>query len=334
MEWNKGFSASYYASEVDIRTWRDAGRFEITGGSISRTDDGLRNSADISCVNYSRDREVWVRVLMNVSQDGSAPDHVALFTGLASAPDRDIHGTLITNSVRCNSVLKPCEDVLLPRGWYAPAGTKAEFVISNLLETTPAPVEFEGDTPNLKDSIVAEEGENHLTMTEKILVAIGWRMQILGDGTILCRPKATSDAMIFSPIDNDSIETELTDSYDWFSVPNVIRATTETNSVVYKDESNSIVSVPSRGREIWFEETDCNLNDGESLESYAMRRLREEQNVNRTVSYTRRYHPDLYPSDRIELRYPTLGITGSFYIKSQSISIGYGAPVSEEVTGI
>ena len=334
MDWDKGFTAMYYAVQVDTRTWRDTDRFEITSGSISCTDDGLRNSADIGCVNYDRDKETWIRVWMNVSQEGSTAEHIALFTGLACAPDRDLNGTLVTNNVKCNSVLKPCEDVLLPRGWYAPAKTNAGFLINELLEKTPAPVEIEGETPNLESHIVAEEGENHLTMVEKILLAIGWRMQIKGDGTILIRPATKAQAIMFSPINNDCIETKLSDSYDWFSAPNVIRASTEDRTVVYKDESDSIMSIPSRGREIWIEETNCNLNDGESLEGYAERRLREEQQINRTVSYTRRYIPELYPSDIVELRYPTLGITGSFYIKSQTISIGYGAPVSEEVNGI
>lgn len=334
MDWSKGFSASYYASIVDARTWIDTGRFEITGGSISRTDEGLRNSADISCIDYDRDKELYVRVYMNTLQEGSTSEHIALFTGLACAPDRDINGTLVTTNLKCNSVLKPCEDVLLPRGWFAQSGLDAEIIIRELLSVSPAPIAVDGKMPTLRDSIVAEENENHLTMSEKILTAIGWRMQIAGDGTIMLKPNAKSNSIIFSPLTNDVIETKLSDSYDWYTAPNVIRAITDERTVVYKDESDSPLSVKNRGREIWMEETDCNLNNGESLERYAERRLTEEQQVNRTVQYTRRFFPDIYPSDHIELRYQTLGIVGSFYIKSQSISIGYGAPVSEEVNGI
>lgn len=333
MNWYKGFSAAYYATEVDARTWKDTDRIEITGGSISRTDEGLRNSADIDCVNYDRAREIYVRIWMDARQGGDR-EHVALFTGLACAPDRDINGTLVTNSVKCFSVLQPCEDVLLPRGWYAPAGERVSTILSELLSVTPAPVRIEGTTPKLESHIVAEEGENHLTMIEKILLAIGWRMQVEGDGTVLIREKATAKSAVFDPLENDCIETQLNETYDWYSAPNVFRAATENRTVEYKDESDSILSVKNRGREIWFEETKCNLNDGESLEGYAERRLREEQQVNRKVSYTRRYIPDIYPSDIVELRYPRQEIDGSFYIVSQSISIGYGAPVSEEVNGI
>ena len=334
MDWSKGFSASYYATIVDARTWIDAGRFEITGGSVSRTDEGLRNSADISCINYDRDEERYIRVYMNTLQEDGSPAHIALFTGLACAPDRDFNGKLVTTNLKCNSVLKPCEDVLLPRGWFAQSGLDAEIIMRELLSVSPAPIDVEGKMPTLRESIVAEENESHLTMTEKILTAIGWRLQLAGDGTILLKPTAKSNSIIFSPTTNDCIETKLSDSYDWYTAPNVIRAVTSERTVVYKDESDSMLSVKNRGREIWIEETDCNLNNGESLERYAERRLTEEQQVNRTVQYTRRFFPDLYPSDHIELRYQTLGIVGSFYIKSQSISIGYGAPVSEEVNGI
>ena len=333
MNWFKGFSASYYATEVDVMTWKDTDRIEITGGSISRTDDGLRNSADIECVNYDRNREVYVRIWMDARQDeGNA--HEALFTGLACAPDRNINGSLVTNKVQCYSVLQPCEDVLLKRGWYAPAGNNAGTIIKDLLSITPAPTEVDGTTPNLESHIVAEDGENHLTMVEKILLAIGWRMSIKGDGTILIREKATERSAVFDSNENDCIETNLSETYDWYSAPNVIRVITDDNSVEYRDETDSPLSVPSRGREIWYEETDCHLNDNESLESYAQRRLKEEQNVNRKVSYTRRYIPNLYPSDIVELRYPKQEIDGSFYIVSQNISIGYGAPASEEVNGI
>lgn len=47
MNWKNGFSASYYTYVLDPVSWRETTRFEITGGSINRTDEGLRDSADI-----------------------------------------------------------------------------------------------------------------------------------------------------------------------------------------------------------------------------------------------------------------------------------------------
>lgn len=330
MDWTKGMSAAYYANIVDSRTWRDIDRFEITGGNVSFTDEGLRNAADIECKNYDKDKEIWIRIRLDARQEGSR-ENVALFTGLASVPDRDIDGTLTSNKVKCYSVLQPCEDVLLPKGWYAPAGTSASIVVRDLLKVTPAPFETEGATPTLADSIVAEEGENHLTMIDKVVTAIGWRLIITSMGKVVLRKTSKEEKALFDAVENDCLETQITESYDWHAAPNVILASDEQRTVTYKDMSNGPLSVKNRGREIWMEETDCKLADGESLESYAERRLKEEQQVNHTLSYTRRFIPNIYPTDAVRLCCPEQKIDGLFYITSQNISLGYGAPVSEEV---
>lgn len=330
INWIKGLSVETYVMEVDAESWKDVDRIEILGGSIARTDEGLRNAADLECKDYDQTRERWVRIYLDARQSGIG-EHKALFTGLASAPDRDIYGVVNNNRVVCSSVLQPCSDIFLPRGWYAPAGANAATVLRDLLSATPAPVEVEGETPKLLNHIVAEEGETRLTMVDKILLAIGWRLQILGDGTIRISEPPNAPLMIFDPSKNDCIETDLTVSYDWYSAPNVIRATTDTASVTYKDMSDAPFSVSNRGREIWVEETDCNLNDGETLESYAIRRLKELQMVQYGVSYRRRFIPDIYTTDLVELHYPAQKIDGIFYISSQNITLGYGATTSEEV---
>lgn len=332
IDWNMGLSAETYIKVVDPDSWKDIERIEITGGSISRTNEGLRNAADLTCINYDQTRERWIRIYLDARQSGSG-EHVALFTGLASAPDRDIYGVVNTNTVACSSVLQPCQDIFLPRGWYAPANTNASTVIKDLLSATPAPVEIIGEMPKLKSHIVAEEGETRLSMTDKILLAVGWRMQIMGDGTIRISEPARQPIIMFDPLENDVIETDLSVSYDWYSAPNVIRCVTDTNCVTYKD-TTSPLSVGNRGRELWVEETDCNLNDGESLESYAIRRLGELQRINYRVNYKRRYRPEIYPTDLIELHYPAQQINGIFCVNSQSIQLGYGASTSEEVVGI
>ena len=117
MNWERGFTAAYHACLVDPLTWEDMEQFDIISGSISRTGTGLRQSADIGCVDYKHGTDKWLRIWMDVRQEGSA-EHIALFTGLTSSPERQIDGTLNEITVQCYSVLKPAQDVLLPRGWF------------------------------------------------------------------------------------------------------------------------------------------------------------------------------------------------------------------------
>ena len=334
MNWNTGFSGLYYASLVDPLTWRSIERFEIAGGSISRKPSGLRQSADIDCIRYDRG-EKWIRIHM-IAKQGNESENVPLFTGLSSSPDDDIDGFYTKNQVALYSVLKPCEDVLLRRGYYVQGGANGALAIRNLLITsTPAPVTIEGTSPNLQRSIIAEDGESHLSMAEKILTAIDWRMVIGGDGGITLCPKATGSVIVFDPLENDIIEPQIKRSEDWYSCPNVFRAVSGDVSAIARDDSpDSLLSTVTRRREIWMEETSCKLNEDESLAEYAQRRLKEEQKVAVSASYDRRFHPDVNVSDIITLNYPSQKLSGDFLVESQSIELGYGARVSEEVTKV
>lgn len=334
MDWSKGFSAVYYATEVDPVTWRDLERFEIIDGSISKSISGLRSSADLSCKEYDPAIEKWIRVWLDARQEGGTA-HVPLFTGLSTSPEREIEGRLVSIPLTCYSVLKPCQDVLLQRGWYAQAQMSCERILTNLLSVTPAPVEFDEDIPVLSQAIIAENGESNLSMIEKILEAINWRMRVAGDGTIQIVKKADESTERFDAINNDVLEPKLNIEEDWFECPNVFRAVNDDLSAVARDDDpDSILSTVSRGREIWKEETDCDLADNESIAAYAIRRLREEQSVAYTISYDRRFTPDLEISDRITLHYPEQNIDGDFEITNQTVSLGYGCKVSEEVKRI
>lgn len=331
MNWNRGFSSQYYACFVDPVTWKDSERFEITGGSIKRTDSGVRESADIDCVNYQQEKERWIRVWLDAKQTGSS-EHIPLFTGLATAPERDINGKLTSNSLTCYSVLKTAQDVLLPLGYYASAGISGAVLVKNLLrDIVPAPIEIVGDSPSLQQYIIAEDNENCLSMSEKILSAINWRIRLAGDGSIQICNMADKVNAEFDSIENDSVEPRLKAANDWYNCPNVFRAIMGDTSAVARDDSvDSPLSVPNRGREVWKEERDCNLNNNESLAEYARRRLKEEQRHYLAVSYDRRFHPNVVASDLVKLHYPEQEIDGVFYVSDQTIELSYGARTGEE----
>ena len=331
MNWNLGFSAAYYATFVDKATWRDLERFEITDGSISYTTDELRCSATVGAVGYEQGTEKIIRVYLDAKQTGSAA-LVPLFTGYATSPAQNFNGILETNSLDVYSVLTPVRDVLLPRGWYAPAEMPGGYLIKNLLAPTPAPVDIVDNSPALQEAIIAEDSETNLSMIEKILSAIDWRMRVGGDGTIHIMPKATEAVVMYDPLDNDAIEPEIEVTYDWYQCPNCFRAISGDLTAVAKDEaSNSIFSIQNRGREVWMEDTNADLNEGETIEAYALRRLREEQSVATQAKYKRRFHPDLSTSDLVQLHYPKQGLEGLYKITSMSMELGYGCSVDEEV---
>lgn len=334
MDWTKGFTASYHACLVDPVTWTDKEIFDIGDGTtINRTATGLRESADLDTTDFGYGSDKWIRIWMDVKQGGES-DHVALFTGLTSADEEEISGARET-PVECYSVLKPAQDVLLPRGWYAAKGFVGSDVIKRLLGICPAPVEIEGDSPRLSEHIIAENGETYLTMIESILDAIGWRMYIRGDGTIVAGPKPDDIVHTYGHLQDDSIELPVRIKRDRFDCPNVLRAATEDASVTVRDEEeDSELSIQTRGREVWKEETSVKLASDETLYAYAARRLKELQKTSTELSYDRAFHPDIHATDRIRILYQGEGIEGIYEVQSQKIRLDAAGTTSEEVNQI
>lgn len=331
MNWNQGFTAAYYVATINQSTWREDGTLQIIDGSVKREASDLMESAEFTCSDYDG-AERFVRIYMDVKQSGWS-EHVPVFTGLATSPGRDIDGRRETNRVECYSVLKPCADVLLERGYYIPADLPLNNVIKTLLGYTPAPLaDIDGEIPALTSAIIAEDDETALSMTMKALKATGWRLRIDGDGTLQVAPKDKEVVAAFDSIEYDAIEPKVTVDRDWYSLPNVFRAISENLTAVARDDDqNSPLSVQNRGREIWEQEDNIELGDNESIGEYALRRLKEIQNAATTISYTRRYHPDIRPGDTIRLHYPAQRIDGRFIVSSQSVTLGPGAPTAEEV---
>ena len=331
MNWSKGFSARYYISVVDRTTWRDLRRLEITGGTIKREDSLLRESADINCVNYTETTEQIIRVWLDAKQNGNS-SHIPLFTGIATSPGKQINGRLVTNTVECYSVLKIAQDMLLQRGWYAPRGINGGELIRNLLSVIPVTIDIAENSPGLDSAIIAESGENRLSMADKILDLMNWRMTLDGYGNIYIHPYDREPSAIFDSVDNDVLEPSISLSYDWFGCPNVYRAVLEDSYAIARDDDpDSPLSTINRGREVWYEDNSAYLQENETLAEYANRALRAAQQTATIISYDRRFDPNVNVNDIVRLNYPEQSITGLYLVTSQTITLGYNARTSEEV---
>ena len=332
MDWSKGYSAEYYATIVDPVTWKDIQRIELVGGNIKRTSTGLRDAATLDMKTWTAPIEAYIRIYLDTAQSESYA-HEALFTGLATSPGRKAYATSEDRSVDCYSVLKAADDVQLTRGWYALGGQNAGRILISLLSVVPAPVEISDNAPTLASTIIAEDGETRLSMIEKVLDAIGWRMIIKGNGTICCGPFSDVPVATFDAVEYDIIEAPLTIKEDWYSCPNVLMAISgDMIGIARDDDQNSPLSTVRRGREVWKVEKSAALAANESIAEYANRALQEAQRIQQSVSYDRRYVPTVTIGDTVRLHYPAQDIDNNYVVSSQSITLGAGGcKTSEEV---
>lgn len=339
INWSRGIVARNYATIVDPSTWRDVSEINIMSGSIKYSDSGERASADINCRSFDHDNEYWIRLYLDARQ-GSEGGHVPLFTGIVSVPDITYKGRIEDNKLQCYSPLSLASKVYLPLGWFVAAGSNGANVIRDLLtETIPAPVIIDTDdsteTPIISQNVISENNESYLSMVDKLLEIMNWRLILDGDGTVHITPTSTEPVATFDYQDNDIFEMDVTVSNDWYNIPNVYRAVGSGISSVVKDESmDSRFSIPNRGREIWVSENNCVLTNNEKIGDYALRKLKEAQQLYKTLDYTRRFDPNVRVSDVVRINYLGQGISGLFVVKSQNLTIGYGGRVSEQATGI
>lgn len=331
MDWNRGYSSAFYAKEVDPVTWRDIDEIPITGGTVKRTVGGLRNSATLECLADLGGIEKWVRIYMDVEQDGGYA-HEAIFTGLAASPKRSVYASRAERSPDCYSVLKPADDILLPRGWFAIAGQNGGEVVRQLLGVSPAPIVVADGAPALSTTIIAEDGETRLTMADKVLEAIDWYIDIDGNGTINVRPVSAVPVATLDPVTYDVIEVPIKIVEDWYSAPNVYQAiSSDMVGIARDDREESPLSVQNRGREVWATESGVTLSAGETIGEYAQRQLKKAQRVRKQASYDRRYIPQVRPGTVINLHYPAQGLDGMYIVASQSIRLGFSARTAENV---
>lgn len=335
MDWSKGYSAVFYATLLDKKTMKDIKRIELKEGTIKRALTDLRQSADLTCDGYTTKQEEYIRVWFDAYQGGNV-SHTPLFTGVATSPKDKYSGRRRTNKLECYSILKLADDVLLPMGWYAPYDADATLLIRDLLSILGLPITIVGNMTDeqkrLKQAIVSELNENRLSMTDKILDAMNWVLRLDGFGSVTVGPVDTAPRLRIDSLSNDIIEADVDITYDWYSAPNIVRCVLDTNYAEARDEDpNSPLSIQNRGREVWYEEDNVTLGTGETLGEYSFRLLKKLQQISLDISYSRRYHPDVYPGDCISINYPAQSISGNFLVTDQNITLGGNAKVSEEV---
>ena len=337
IDWSKGISARYYAAIIDPYTWRDVLEIDnIISGSIRYSDIGERVSADVECRTFDHDNEYWIRLYL-VAKQGDNIERVPLFTGIVSNPNISYNGRRETNNLQCYSPLSLADKVYLPLGWYVGSGSNGAQTVYDLLSgVVMAPIVMEeiseDSIPVISQNVIADNGETVLTMVDKILDIINWKIVVNGDGTIIISQYSGDVTGSFSQQGNDIFEMDVTVSNNWYDVPNVYRAVGSGVSSIARDEDpNSIFSIQNRGREIWVNDIDCVLTEDEKIGEYAIRKLKEAQQIYKTVDYTRRFDPDVHISDIVSINYPAQGISGLFIVKSQSIELGYGGRVTEQV---
>lgn len=337
VNWADSYTSRWRLMKVDQKSWGNTEEVRgMTAVKIDRdcTDDvPLLESAAISC-DFPVDQdfeEGWYRVEL-ITQQNEQEERFSLATLLLQSSSGTVDRGYKNVSIDGYSVLKPCSERLLVAGRYAPSGMSAvDFVVQLLQESTPAPVETVGDF-RINDPYVFPIGTSYLEAIWTILNAGNFVIQITGEGIIQIMPLPTEPEFDISVATSDMILPGFDYELDLGDVPNryfayyLYGAAMEVN-----DQEGSRTSVSARGRYVDYVDTDPIMVNGESIETYARRKLSELSTVYKKYSYRREYLPTVLPFSLLNCTLPISGMIGEYRVLGQTLNCEHGVTVTEKV---
>jgi hypothetical protein len=271
----------------------------------------------------------WYRVEGLFAQ-GALMERYPIMTMLCESNAGDRNRGTVEMSVDGRSVLYPAKERHLLAGSYIPKGADgAARAASYLRECTPAPVVAEGSF-RLDDPLVLDADISYIAAVWTILDAAGWCMQIHGDGTIHILEKPTVPDLSLDSARASILRPAVSISRDIADIPNYYVAIDgDLKGEALNDNPDSILSTVSRGRVIDMVDRSPIRINGESLESYARRKLEEESTIIKTYDYDRAWWPDIHPFSVVRGSIPDADMSDDMRVLSQSFECGNGITVSE-----
>lgn len=337
MDWTKGYSSAFTLARINPATWESQG---VIGrvNSMSVEHDATDTTPLLETARVSIDlnpgqefEEGWYRIVMHATQN-NVTEYVPVATMRMESSMGAIDKGRVETTVDGYSVLKPLMDRLVFPGEYLPKGTDGlAYILRVLSETTPAPVRIDGSF-YLNDYYVFDPGTSYLEALWNILDAAGWCLQINGHGDITVRERPSKPIYTLNRANIGVLQPVVNYELDLASVPNRYLATNGSGAACAVNNSkNSRVSYQNRGWYVDAYDSNPILVNGESLEHYARRKLKEASTLTKTWSYTREYNPDLLLFELIAGTLPEFGFDGNMRILSQSLTLDKGITVTEKV---
>ena len=339
IDFSRPYTSKWKVVSVDPDTWDDA--YEIPGVySASISTDGTDSiplletaSLEIDSGIYDTFSEGWYRILMIAIQD-SYYERYPLSTVLFQGSSDVVAFGKKTDSISGSSVLKPVADLKnIGNDYrYAPKGVDgADWVADILNANIPSSVYIEGDGFKLTDAVTFSPGTSYLEMIWSVLDAGNWCMSIDGEGDVTIKAKPSQPDYVFDRTTMKNIQPSIKRTLSYEDVCNRYYAIDKMGNmeIAENHDPNSPLSYENRGRWVDYVDTSPKKINGETLYSYARRRLQQESVLIQTYSYTREYIPGIYPFSLISGLLPEYGIDGDLRVFSQNIACDKGIVVSE-----
>lgn len=354
--WQRRFRADYRVVRVSRSTGDELGRVgNVTGGSITRNQDtSTYESASLDYVGSLDVGADLLRVYLDATDEvtGEAAT-VALGTFLPSTPKREVEGSRSGGTADLYGRLRELADDDFDEVLRIDAGANAVAKAAEIVRG--CGLEVVADASDYVTSAAwtfgaggsgKDTADTKLAAVNELLGAAGFsaaRTDPMGR-VLLTRyvaPSAKPVARSFAEGPGCTVLSSLTDELDRLSISNVVHVDYTTQEATVRgtavdDDPMSEWSTASVGRRIVKLYSYSDLPEGTtSAEAQAaanlkaLQLLNEDRSVLRRVSFTTPYCP-VTVGDAVRLELPTAGLSRTYVVRKQDISLGPACQVAHE----
>lgn len=331
INWFEGYTCRWSLFAVDSLTWADGE--EVTGfqsAKITRSADGALIESGSLEFDGEPPAAGYYRLVLTARQP-SGYERVEVATLLVQSTNANINYRTQSGTANGYSVLYPASKKRLVDGAYCPAGVDAAQYVADLLRTAiNAPVTVDTSF-YLNSPIVHDFGAPVLDAAWEVLNAANAVLTIDGNGTVHVRAMPNNSVLDLDATNARLVVPGVKQTLNLANVPNhyVSAGEFETAEVWNRDPA-SIVSTISRGYEVTQVDTSPKPTNGETLEAYTVRKMREASTVGERVTYDREYTPGVGVYDVVNGSAAVIGLDGLARVVKQSLDCSHGILITEE----
>lgn len=341
IDFSMHYSVDWHVYRVNTDTWDETEELpNVVNASVDRdcTDDVPlleTSSLNFDIAAASEFRDGWYRIIADVTQ-GASCMRIPISTNYYHLTNETFDYGIKSISAEGQSSLYPASELRMQDGAFVPKDSNgADWVVRHLRSCISAPVRKVDEKGFvLKRHVVYDSNDTVLSAVWSVLDAGKWCMQIDGNGIVNVMPKPKTPMLVISDSNTRLLEPEVKRAYTRKGIPNryIVRDGNE-EVVVVNDDPNSITSTVNVGHYVDAQiDTNPYLLAGESIYTYARRKLEELSTIAITYDYTREYYPGVYPMSLLEFTLPNNGLNGELRVARQKLTLDQGIEVSETAT--
>ena len=331
INWYEGYTCRWSLFAVDTLTWADGE--EVAGfqsAKITRSADGSLIESGSFQFDGEPPEPGYYRLVLTARQTGGY-ERVEVATLLVQSTSADINYHTQAGTINGYSVLYPANTRKLVDGSYCPAGVDAAQYVGELLrESINAPVVVDTSF-YINQPIVHDFGTTALNAAWEVLNVANAVLMIDGNGTVHVAMPPNVSALDLDRVNARLIVPGVKCTRNISNVPNHYVSVGEFETVeIWNREQGSEVSTVLRGYEVTTVDTSPTPMNGETLEAYTVRKMRESSTVGERVTYKREYMPGVGVYSVVYGSADVIGIDGNARIMKQSLDCSHGILITEE----